>query len=713
MLNKIGYINSIDYDAFLEELKPLDRNARCKKYWENKLYNVQQEVIREYDDKTYITINKCDEILLPDTWRNTAEECYKKSEEIVGKIKKCEAHNKLFNKRFEVKYLDDDFVAFMYSLSDGAVIPREYVDIEMAKDYSALTYSEMNNLLSDGNAPENALAVLDNKTYKNVQSDIEKARNELQEAENKAKQELEEFEREMRKQEMALRAKQEQMLAELRTKVEGMKDQIFILEMNIFALRSYFGETFSIAHVMKGKNAPDDQPLVLFQKFRYMDEDLSRLSANSEFSTEKTHIIDLFDKYGDLFIETFCPNTKCITFFKNSRDNKKYAYDRENDVIEELEYYHGNQIGMLIRNGENLYLSFIDEEITLQDNLFVSEGSSHSETAIKVGETKLRDKDARPMFNRKHIFIIIQALLRNTNIYNSLKGEHIFESDKIILSSADAQIQYNKYPTFREFFRDNSGDPKANIIEGDEIFIDERHAGSKTEQNVWGSGYREEHRGVGYRNTGRDADIDKGINKINLIIKGGDGFYVSYHEGKSSARISEKVNSTVYRKHVYDTEESIKEKIASGEYIDYEPYKTVEYYVSCERDIPEYDYRRYDSWTGKIDSNKKFNNANLRVWSDEFMSIMFLNSNYVQQWIDTKEGGRGKNYVYFVKSLKELREHLLKREEEEFKLINKYYEIENSEWNKDVLLDWKLKNNVRRITEFQAKRFAKYLKEMK
>ena len=94
------------------------------------------------------------------------------------------------------------------------------------------------------------------------------------------------------------------------------------------------------------------------------------------------------------------------------------------------------------------------------------------------------------------------------------------------------------------------------------------------------------------------------------------------------------------------------------------------------------------------------------------MSIMWLNSNFVQQWIDCKDSGNGKDYIYFVKMLKELRDHLLKREEKEFELINKYYKLENTPWNKDFVLDFKIKHSWRRITETRAKKIAKYLEDI-
>lgn len=690
MLNKIGYINLIDYEGLLNELKSLDRDSRIERYWKDTICEIQKE---ELNDK--VKIYDCSELLVPNYYTKTAEQCYEKSLDIVNEIKKSEKHFKLFNQKFEIKYLDDDFVAFCYTSGRGTIIPKQYVDMELSRDYSLLTCSQINNLISNGEQSGNHLAIIGDKNQKQVQSDIEKAKNELETAEKKAKEELKAFQLEMYKKEQELREKQEQMLRELRDKVENMKDQIFILEINILALRSYFGETFSIAQVMKGNNAPEEQPLVLFQKFRYMDEDLSRLTATSDFSTKDTQIIDLFEKYGDLFVETFCPNTKCITFFKASKDNKYLSYSREDDVIEEFEYYHGDQIGMIIRNGDNVYLSFIDEEITLEDNLFMSDSTKDSEHGIKIGETKIRDKVVRPLLNRKLIFLIIQALLRNTNIFSSLKNEQVLNSSKIIFSNADSQIRYNKYPSFNEFFNANNGRGDIEIKEGDYIFVDEPHVGSKTESNYWGSGYREEHRSRGDKNTARDSIIKKGINKLNIVDKWQNGYYVSYKEG-----------GTNYIRHIYSLEDEL---VKAGN--PYEPKIEIKYYISCEREIDAFDYRRYDRWSGTYNNKKKFNNANLRIYGDEFMSIMWCNSNYAQQWIDSKDGGNGKNYVYFVKMLKDLRDFMLKREEKEFSEINKFVCYENNLANKDIVLEWKKQSNVRNFTEYQAKRFVKWLNQ--
>lgn len=684
MLNKIGIIKNIDYEALKIELKSLNREQRLDKYWRDNLSKIQ--TIKLDDEKT---ISQGVELLCPSGFYNTSEQCFEVTERELDKILKAEKHYKSINNYFEIKYIDEDFVAFLYSSENVAVLPRKFVELEFAKDYSMLTVNEIRKKLTTNseNLPVNSN---ENLSLKDYEKNLVKCEEELKLQEEKAKQELEAFKQEMYRKEQELREKQEHMLAEYRTKMESMKDQIYILEMNILALRSYFGETFSISQIFKGKNATEETPLILFQKFRYMDEDLSRLSANSEFSTDKVGIEDLFKHYGKLFIETFCPNDKCITFFKASKDNKKLSYCKDNDCINEFEYYHGNQLGMLIRNGENFYISFIDEEIKLQDNLFISNSSTNSEKPVEIGKSKLRDAEVRNVFNRRQLFIILQALIKNTNIFNSLKSEDIFNSKNIVFSNADGQIESNKYPSFTEFFYNNSGRFYDKIKEGDFIFIDENHAGSKMENDYWGYGYHEQHRGVGYRNTGRDASIHMGISKISIINKQSNGYFVEYIE-----------NGTTYKKHIYNLDDEL---VKMGN--KYYPKIEVEYYTSCKRDIQE--WQKTIRWDGTY---AKVNNANLRLWEDEFMSIMWCNSNYVQQWIDHKDSGNGKNYVYFVKQLKELKDYLLQRECREFNLINSFHNIENSVENKDILLNWKIKNNVRNITEYQAKRFVKYYKE--
>ena len=686
MLDKIGYINSIDYDGLARKLSAMDKEQRNKTFWTNGIYYLQSKPeLSEYKDK----ISKGSEILVGDYYSKTSLDCQKRTITEINKLKDAEKHYKELNQKFEIIYKDKNFVIFNYSSKYISILPVEFVDIELAKDYKSLTCNELTKMLSSENDnKENQLIIQQDKSQNDCEIELTKYKDELAIAEKKAKEELEEFRQKMYEQELELKRKQEAMLEELHKKVDNMKDKIFILEMNIFALRSYFGETFSLTQLVKGKNASKDTPLLIYQKFRYMDEDLTRLMANSEFSTKDTTIIKMFKENSELLTDTFCPSEKCITFFRTSKDNKMYCYDYETDCMQALEYFHGKQIGMLIRNGKNLYISFIDEEITLNDNLFISDAVKNQEKAI-TQESKLRSKEVRTVFNRKQIFIILQALLKNSNIFEDLKEENIFNSSKIILSNVDGQIVCNKYPSITEF----ALNANKNVKQGDSIFIYNKHAGSKYEQNSWGHGYHEQHRGIGYRNTGRDANIDEGVAKLSIVNSYNEGWYVKYKPENHDYFV---------KKHIYSLDDEL---VKAGNA--YEPCIRTEYYVSCKRDIDE--WRRSKRWDGSL---AKVNNANLKIWGDEFMSIMWLNSNYVTQWIDNKSGFDGKNFVYFCKLLKELRDYLIQRETEEFNNINKLFEFQYNPKNNDILLEFKIKYHIRNLTEKRIKKFKKYLEEL-
>lgn len=687
MLDKIGYVNSIDYVGLAKRLSTMDKNQRNETFWANGIYHLQSNPeLSEYKNK----ISSGSEIIVGGYYERSAEDCQKRTLKEITKLRKAENHYKELNQRFEIIYKDDKFVVFNYSSEDISILPVEFVEIELAKDYKSLTCSEITKMLYSGESKENQLMTQQDKSQNDCEIELTKYKNEFAIAEKKAKEELEEFRKKMYEQELALKQKQEAMLSELHKKVDEMKDKIFILEMNIFALRSYFGETFSLTQLVKGKNAPEKSPLIIYQKFRYMDEDLTRLMANSEFSTKDTSIIKMFKENTDILLDTFCPNEKCITFFRTSKDNKLYSYDYEGDCIKEFEYFHGKQIGMLIRNGENLYISFIDEEITLKDNLFISNSVSSQEQAI-TQDSKIRSAEVRTVFNRRQIFIILQALLKNSNIFENLKEENVLNSSKIVLSNIDGQIRYDKYPSIKQFAINNSGN-KIEIKQDDTIFIYGKHAGSKTEQNYWGNGYHEEHRGVGYRNTGRDAIINEGVSKISKVNSSENGYWVYY---------TLENGANVY-KHIYSLDDEL---VKAGN--TYKPRIDKEYYVSCKRNIEE--WQRSRRWDGSL---AKVNNTNLRIWEDEFMSIMWLNSNYVTQWIDNKEGFDGKNFVYFCKLLKDLREYLIKRETEEFNNINKLFEFQYNPKNNDILLEFKIKYRIRNLTETRIKKFNKYLEEL-
>ena len=90
------------------------------------------------------------------------------------------------------------------------------------------------------------------------------------------------------------------------------------------------------------------------------------------------------------------------------------------------------------------------------------------------------------------------------------------------------------------------------------------------------------------------------------------------------------------------------------------------------------------------------------------MSIMWLTSDYVQQWIDAKQVP-DKNYTYYIKMMKELRDYLRHKARNDAVLISAYKKCDDTQENRDKLLAWRIRSKVRNMSDFQAKRFAKTL----
>lgn len=548
------------------------------------------------------------------------------------------------------------------------------------------------------------------KSASKVASDLKKSEEELILAKKRADEEYAAARREMEQQLLAFRAQQEKALSVFREKLESLKDTMFILEENIFALRSLFGETFTLVQLSSGVSSK--APLVLHQKFRFCDEEFALLAAREFGKFDGNHgtITEIFKKKN--VQDVFLPSEKCITFFRVSKDNRYFTYDADVDGLTALEYYHGNQIGMLIRNGDNVWLSFIDEEVFVKDNLFESP-SSHAEAtkrldsldkvdakndAVVVGETKLRDPVVKAWMNKIQLFNVLRGLISCTQIFPELKGVDILNapSNLLVLSAADNQLSMSKYPSFDDYFdswRFYAGDLRV----GDPILIVSRSAASK--MSVYSNS--EIHRSRGYENRARDAeDIETGINKISFI-ESEDEFYELLVDKAPYKTASENGGKPWYYRRKVDQSDMGKPNVVC------EPKYT--FYISAARH--PFDLYRMDAW-GNLP--KRVNRVNLRVENDEFCPLLWVNSNYVKSWMEQKNLGNWNhgNYVYLVeKCFHAALKFLLEREAQAVKLIQAYLpSFVGSPDELDKLIEWQREKVVRVITNYQAKRFASWYK---
>lgn len=736
MLEKIGYVDSIEFEKLKTHLVSCE--DRRLKYYTPKtvsggyqsgesddcisLLGVKFRELGYYEWSVDKRENVCvfgnhGDLLLKQFYGKNADKEY--ADWVTGQllsIEKSLNYYKNLGKQLEVVYETGRFVVVRYSSKNFVSLPKEFVKVSYAENYDSLTVGEVSALLTGGEKvfDSNLTAT---PSVADVKSKKERMSLELKKLEDEAKTKYELAKKQMEDTLQDLKNKQEIELSVLREQVEKMKDSIFILGVNIFALRSLFGETFSLVQLNSGKSS--NESLVINQKFRFLDEEFALLAIKEFGNFDGSHgeTTEIFKKKE--VQNQFIPYSKCVTFFRTSKDKKYYEYDVDLDGLKALEYYHENQIGMLIRNGENVFLSFIDEEIFIEDeNVFESGLTSkqmlsklqkgwnneydYSKDVIVEGKTKLRDQVVKKAISKKMLSHILMGLFNSSNIFPELKNVSLFNSGGLIVfKDVDNQIGYSKYPDFKTYF-ENSKEDEKDIRIGDTIVVVEKGAASKW---LGGRDGYEEHRSRGYQNRARDAEnIKCGLHQISFIEKEYRYWELLINEPPYKTA-EENGGKVVYmKKSIGSYDEDFKERVKQPNVV-CEPDFT--FYVSAKRDVE--DYYRMDAY-GRLPS--RVNNVNLKIYNDEFCPVDFINSNYVLYWLEGKNIGnwyKG-NYVYLVENVFHYLLKMLKgREEREKSFIRLYLPtFEGTVDELDAVTDWKKQNKVRTLNEFQAKRFVKW-----
>ena len=107
--------------------------------------------------------------------------------------------------------------------------------------------------------------------------------------------------------------------------------------------------------------------------------------------------------------------------------------------------------------------------------------------------------------------------------------------------------------------------------------------------------------------------------------------------------------------------------------------------------------------------------SNIEVYSGEYVNLAYMNSAWLMSCINNKQmgtisiGGERVDYAHLIRYLKTALDFVKTREEKEKQFLDAVNPdiCKTSEWPA-TLTEWKLSTNVRAITPYQAKRFAKY-----
>jgi len=616
-------------------------------------------------------------------------------------------------------YLDrDDVVLVSLSGSKDAfwLLPSKYVDIEEYTDYSALTGSQRQSLLGEANG-NTGLVSSGDLSYNDVlvrTSDVRSAvltvESAMQDVRDSKAEGLKDLQAEIDRLTNELEQKKRSMLDELEIRkskmeaeLEKMENAVFRLDSEIYNIRCYTGEVVEINQLRTGRAGRIDSPIVFYQKMRYLDEELGKIASlyGVDFSDAKYFESILINR--DDVRDAFLPAERSIVLVRVSKTNKGYYNTEFPGILETYEKYHGRKVAILIRDGENLYLTWTDDDrIYFSEDAFLkpmSRVAEESEAAALMKDKYESDKDyekrikdlqktaVKESLGRYYVFTLLQGML-DRGLIKLPEKVKLTDSKYVIFSMADGWLDDNRYGTFGEMIERCN----ASVKKGDHILMTSSlWANSKGHKNDRGRGYADRTWDV------RAKDIE--VYPINLTE------HIAQYSYTYTSDEGPETNNTGWR----ISDEEYRQKFVESYYADrYTNIKMVpgsegsKYYVSL---------LKSNSWTGKA-------RANFEVYKDEFINLTFMNSVWLKYvLINNKSGvvriGRcSVDFAHVIPYIKKALEFVENREEETFSQILKIDPsiAKDKEWPVK-LSEWMLKNDIHNFSEYRTKQFVKSIKE--
>ena len=338
---------------------------------------------------------------------------------------------------------------------------------------------------------------------------------------------------------------QAKMMAELQSKIQLYEHELLIMRSDLTAFEYRNGLTVNFMNIHKGANAPINQPIIIHQKLIYLDEDLPRLTDLYDVNSGS---LEVAIKNSPALLEHICPTSKGITFLK-MRNSTGY-FELDNTVMEFVRNVMPNEVGVLIRNGENTWFTWLDsQDISLSTDSFTSK-SSDEKTSVSL------------LQSRYYLFNLIMGLIERNEI---LQLDHVptnmFADPSIIWSSADSQITDSTYVELGKIISILNRYSKTD----DPIYVLNSFKDSAKYTGRYGGGTTE--RGRGDNALTDNTRVDKGLNKIKGIDYLSDFTYRFYVGGEKFNWWSE--NSKISPSLYIEEDEFINLKFLTSSLIDY------------------------------------------------------------------------------------------------------------------------------------------------
>ena len=681
----IGKAKFKDFDKFC---KWAISEGKCWPYKEKILDQIYRENREQYDEFERIARNLFEKDEIDNFFNRPTDNTGK-----IESLKKVYGFSEEYGIPFELLVYSNAYSIIRFGKKDF-LIPSEIIVPEYFTDYSNHTIQELKQI--QGSISENQLAILDDSlTVVTLTDEIKEKQNELDDLQEKKNKLYQEYRKDLERVQRELREafdKKTEILNELKQSMEeqmqGLQNQLFLLNTEIYAIQCFMGETISFTKLRSGKTAKIEEPVILYQKMRYLDEELARMISLYDISSSDTRLFEEYLSNHEYAADHFAPGPKSINLIRLTRTETGFTkHEQFENMLMEYDVCHGGMIGILVRNGENLYIGWTDADmINIKDeNIFYA--PQKAEYAASEGYEKTNSVSKEEVASRYFIFAILQGLIHQGAIMKLPEEEQFLKGGGkyIIFSMADGYLEDNRFGLFADIMdRCNT-----NIQKGDYILCILTLSAKQPKINWTYSNDR----GRGEKNRTHDVNTrNNTIYQINLVESEED-YWVEY---KYPALRMKK-----------DTPDKYVQGYASGRL------KDIRLSEEC-IDIKECNGTKYHYFVSlkKQYSSQSSSRANFEIFTDEFINLTFLNSVWLTYAIQNRKvgkwrlGGETVSYAYSVRYLNKALELVKKREMEERKLIGQFIKLPN-EWQV-LLSEWKLEKNVHTITEYQAKRFAKY-----
>lgn len=654
------------------------------------------------------------------------------SESQFVRLEKTDRYLRQRGHQWDVRYLSRDpaYILISYGANpkNRFIIPdpEQWFNYTPFRDYSGLNVSGLRQLavgrgeasisaasLVPASLPGETSVSLLQDDLTSQQEKLARAEQEIEDVKNAKTGELAELQRRIDEQMAILNARKEALLAELNVKVAEinaqklkMEQQLFVLESEIYSIRCFLGETVDFQRLRTGASAPIDTPVVLYQKLRFLDEDLGKFAIQHPDEPITDCLEDALAE-SDLLRDMFLPAEKCIVILQLSKDGKTFlphTNAKYCNMLQEYDILHGFQLAILIRNGENLYIAWTDEDrLSLSaDNFFLTPKSTvveplpekdryESDEAFAKRLDAAQQRSLLDSLTRHFLFSILNGVSAAENSFLPLpKFQDQAERERhIVFSWADNTLEDKRFGSFEDIIkRCNS-----RISKGDYILMFQSLRAESNPDTHWGNRSWYNDRGIGEANRTHDVHAwDGTVYPINLILQDPPREMIHY---TSSDGVD----------HGWHIEADRESSLNKGCKV-IERYTRIDkhYYISLEK-----------TWS------PAGARANFEIYPDEFINLTFLSSTHINYLLSTKRvagwrvGGKEVNYAYALKYFGEALKHIKGREEMEQSRIEAaggMAIISNPDWPA-LLSDWKMEHGVRQITDYQARRFVRDMENRK